>query len=100
MMTGNNLIGATTGSIVVVIAGIIVKKVNGAARDKVLAIYSLALFVIFFWASFEQAGNAMNVWADQATDRYVSSTAAEPAMLPEVGKPIGFDDVAKPVEAV
>ena len=31
----------------------------------------LAVFVIFFWAAFEQAGSSMNVFAKESTDRFV-----------------------------
>ena len=53
-----------------------------AARDRVLAILALALFVIFFWAAFEQAGNAMNVVADKMTNRYVTQPEPAPSVFP------------------
>ncbi len=52
-------------------------------RDRVLTIYVLGVFVVFFWAAFEQAGNALNVWADKATDRYLTTQAPDPPLFPE-----------------
>jgi POT family proton-dependent oligopeptide transporter len=38
-------------------------------RDRVAAIFILALFVVFFWMAFEQAGSSMTVFAERSTDR-------------------------------
>ncbi len=48
------------------------QQVQGGVRDRVLAILALGIFVVFFWAAFEQAGNVLNVWADQSTNRYLT----------------------------
>ena len=40
-------------------------------RGRVLCIFLVGLFVIFFWMAFEQAGNTMTTWADESTDRTV-----------------------------
>ena len=37
--------------------------------QRVMAIFIMALFVIFFWMGFEQAGGTMNLFADKQTDR-------------------------------
>jgi POT family proton-dependent oligopeptide transporter len=45
-------------------------------RDDWNAIVSLVvicLFVTFFWATYEQQGNTVNLWADENTDRTVSA---------------------------
>lgn len=47
------------------------KQVRNATRDRVLTIIVLGFFVIFFWAAFEQAGNALNLWADKTTNRWI-----------------------------
>ncbi|MER3415090.1 MAG: MFS transporter [Gemmataceae bacterium] len=44
-------------------------QLEGVALDRVTAIYALFLFVMCFWAAFEQAGNVMNIWADKHTAR-------------------------------
>ncbi len=38
-------------------------------RQKILAIFVLAFFDIFFWLAFEQAGSSMNFFADERTQR-------------------------------
>ena len=50
-------------------------KVKGGVRDRVLAILILGIFVMFFWAAYEQAGNVLNIWADQSTNRYLTRKA-------------------------
>ena len=72
----------------------ILTQLQGAARDRVMAIYGIAAFVIFFWAAFEQAGNAMNLWADQVTNRFVTIAAPPPDVLPEVAAPVGIPELA------
>jgi proton-dependent oligopeptide transporter, POT family len=57
-------------------------QLSYAVRDRVLAIFVLFFFVVFFWGAFEQAGNAMNIWADQTTDRYVTKDPGEPSPYP------------------
>ena len=71
-------------------AGWILSHLSMAARDRVLAIYVLFVFVVFFWGAFEQAGNAMNVWADQTTNRFLTDTPPEPSVYPDE-----FVDVAE-----
>src|SRR6185312_7552854 len=36
---------------------------------RIIAIFVLGFFVIFFWMGFEQAGGTMNLFADQSTER-------------------------------
>lgn len=40
-------------------------------RDRVLVIYIISFFVIFFWAAFEQAGASLTYFADEQTNRTV-----------------------------
>jgi len=82
-------------------AGWILIKVKAAARDRVIAIYLLSLFVIFFWAAFEQAGNTMNLWADQTTDRYLTQKAPAPELYPAPpGEAVGFEKAAETGEGL
>ena len=39
--------------------------------DRIIVILVLAVFVIFFWAAFEQAGGLMNLYTDNKVDRAV-----------------------------
>jgi dipeptide/tripeptide permease len=64
--------------------GMVCAQVRGGVRDRVLAILVLGVFVMFFWAAFEQAGNVLNVWADQSTDRFLTLPAAPPEVIPKV----------------
>jgi POT family proton-dependent oligopeptide transporter len=38
-------------------------------RDRILVIYIIAFFVIFFWSAFEQAGASLTYFAEEQTDR-------------------------------
>ncbi len=40
-------------------------------RDRILVIFILAFFVIFFWGAFEQAGASLTIFADRQTDRNI-----------------------------
>ncbi len=39
--------------------------------NRIIAIFIMGLFVVFFWMGFEQAGGTMSLFADQRTDRNV-----------------------------
>lgn len=45
------------------------KSITKIERDRILVIYAVAFFVIFFWACFEQAGSSLTFIADRQTDR-------------------------------
>ena len=79
----DNLISMEIAAGCAFFAAWILSKLSMAVRDRVLAIYVLSVFVVFFWGAFEQAGNAMNVWADQTTNRYLTATPPEPSVYPE-----------------
>jgi proton-dependent oligopeptide transporter, POT family len=59
-------------------------RVQGGLRDRVLTILVLGFFVMFFWAAFEQAGNVLNIWADQQTNRYITQEPQPPEIVPLV----------------
>lgn len=40
-------------------------------RDRILVIYIIAFFVIFFWSAYEQAGASLTLFAAEQTDRVV-----------------------------
>jgi POT family proton-dependent oligopeptide transporter len=42
-------------------------------RDRLRVIFVIFVFVVMFWAAFEQAGGLLNLFADQYTDREVGS---------------------------
>ncbi len=53
------------------LAGFIItdKSLSAIERDRILVIYILGFFVMFFWACFEQAGSSLTFIADNQTDR-------------------------------
>ena len=55
----------------ITLAGFIISdtSLSTIERDRILALYILAFFVMFFWACFEQAGSSLTFIADYQTDR-------------------------------
>ena len=47
------------------------KKVNRFEFDRIKLIVLASFILIIFWASFEQAGGLMNIFAYQKTDRFI-----------------------------
>ncbi|MCC6286692.1 MAG: peptide MFS transporter [Chitinophagaceae bacterium] len=45
------------------------KTLTQVEKNKVLVIFVVCFFVIFFWAAFEQAGASLTLFADEQTDR-------------------------------
>ncbi len=98
LVSFDNFIALEIAAIAAFFAAWILSKLAMATRDRVLAIYALFVFVVFFWGAFEQAGNAMNVWADQTTNRYVTETPPTPDVYPEAYVDVaeeGFGTVLK-----
>jgi POT family proton-dependent oligopeptide transporter len=48
------------------------QPLTGSDLRGVLALITLCLPVVFFWATYEQQGNTISLWADGFTDRHVS----------------------------
>ncbi|MGH7714007.1 MAG: oligopeptide:H+ symporter, partial [Gemmatimonadaceae bacterium] len=46
---------------------------RGEERKRVIALFIVTFFVIFFWTAFEQAGSSMNLFADRYTDRGIGA---------------------------
>ena len=40
-------------------------------RERIIVIYIIAFFVIFFWAAYEQAGASLTLFADEQTNRSI-----------------------------
>jgi POT family proton-dependent oligopeptide transporter len=51
--------------------GLTLLTVKGVARDKSTVIFVLFTFSVLFWMAYEQAGNALNVWAEYNTRKSV-----------------------------
>ncbi len=52
-------------------------KKSKVVRDRIFVISIFALFTIFFWWAFEQAGGSMTIFARDYTDRALEGTAAD-----------------------
>ncbi len=52
------------------------KRFDKIERDRLKVIFIIAFFVIFFWASFEQAGTTMNIFARDYTNRTLTDSSA------------------------
>jgi POT family proton-dependent oligopeptide transporter len=48
-------------------------------RDRLRVVFMLFVFVVLFWASFEQAGGLMNLYAADKTNRFLTATYEIPA---------------------
>ncbi|MCL6504763.1 MAG: peptide MFS transporter [Pirellulales bacterium] len=73
---------AGMGGVCLLLVASVAAQVTGGVRDRVLVILLLGLFVMFFWATFEQAGNALNLWADKTTNRYLTRSMPIPEIAP------------------
>jgi POT family proton-dependent oligopeptide transporter len=63
--------------------GWVASAVRGGLRDRVLVVLVLGGFSVFYWAGAGQYGNAINLWADQNTGRYLGRPAPPPELFPE-----------------
>lgn len=48
------------------------KTINKFEKDRIMVIFIVAFFVIFFWSAFEQAGASLTFFADEQTDRVLN----------------------------
>ncbi|MEN9326645.1 MAG: peptide MFS transporter [Flavobacterium sp.] len=65
------------------LAGLIISdtSLTKIEKDRILVIYIVAFFVIFFWAAFEQAGSSLTFIADNQTDRNFFGWNMPPSMV-------------------
>ncbi|WP_417942762.1 peptide MFS transporter [Flavobacterium sp. RS13.1] len=70
-VVGQNLIYTLIYSSGLSLAGLIVSdsSLTKIERDRIIVIYIVSFFIIFFWAAFEQAGSSLTFIADNQTDR-------------------------------
>lgn len=47
------------------------KGLTRQEKQRIGVIYIIAVFVIFFWSAFEQAGSSLTLFADQQCDRHI-----------------------------
>ncbi len=67
-----SLLGLAMGMVIGAALGITVLGTRGEERKRVIALFIVVFFVIFFWAAYEQAGTSMNLFADKNTNLDVS----------------------------
>jgi len=65
------------------LAGLIISdsSLTKVERQRIIVIYIVAFFVIFFWAAFEQAGSSLTFIADNQTDRNFFGWDMPPSMV-------------------
>ncbi len=78
-----NIIYSLVYSSGITLAGLILSdsSLTKIERDRILVIYIISFFVIFFWAAFEQAGSSLTFIADNQTDRNIFGWQMPPSMV-------------------
>lgn len=57
------------------------KSLTKIERDRIIVLYFVAFFVIFFWACFEQAGSSLTFIADNQTDTHIFGWQMPPSLV-------------------
>lgn len=80
---GQNMIYSLIYASGITLAGLILsdKSLTKIEKDRILVIYIVSFFVIFFWAAFEQAGSSLTFIADNQTDRNFFGWQMPPSMV-------------------
>jgi POT family proton-dependent oligopeptide transporter len=67
----------------ITLAGLIIsdKSLTKVELQRILVIYIVGFFIIFFWAAFEQAGSSLTFIADNQTDRHIFGWEMPPSMV-------------------
>ncbi|MBE8725279.1 peptide MFS transporter [Flavobacterium hungaricum] len=80
---GQNLIYTLIYSSGIALAGLIISdtSLTKIERDRIIVIYIVSFFIIFFWAAFEQAGSSLTFIADNQTDRHFFGWLMPPSMV-------------------
>ena len=67
-LVADSLLGVIMGSVIGAALAISVLGTHGEERKRVVALFIVSFFVVFFWAAFEQAGSSMSLFADRNTN--------------------------------
>ncbi len=80
---GQNVIYSVIYASGLTLAGLIISdsSITKIERDRILVIYIVSFFIIFFWAAFEQAGSSLTFIADNQTDRNFFGWQMPPSMV-------------------
>lgn len=68
LLGGAALLAVAMGAAVGAAVTVTVLGSRGDERRRVVSLFVVAFFVVFFWAAYEQAGSSMNLFADRSTD--------------------------------
>ena len=68
---GNDYIGAAIYSVSIAVPLMIIldRSLSPIERKRIVVIYAITFFVIFFWAAYEQSGASLTFFAEKQTDR-------------------------------
>ena len=82
-VAGQNVIYSIIYGSGLTLAGLILsdKSLTKVETDRILVIYIVSFFIIFFWAAFEQAGSSLTFIADYQTDRNFFGWNMPPSMV-------------------
>ena len=72
-LASGSILGVMMGSVIGAALAISVLGTRGEERKRVVALFIVAFFVVFFWAAYEQAGSSMSLFADRSTDLQAGS---------------------------
>lgn len=83
LVFGQNVIYSIIYGSGLTLAGLILsdKSLTKVETDRILVIYIVSFFIIFFWAAFEQAGSSLTFIADNQTDRNFFGWDMPPSMV-------------------
>ncbi|BAH37798.1 MAG TPA: MFS transporter [Gemmatimonas aurantiaca] len=73
LISSGSLLGVMVGATIGGALAISVLGTSGEERNRVIALFIVAFFVVFFWAAFEQAGSSMSLFADKNTNLQLGS---------------------------
>jgi proton-dependent oligopeptide transporter, POT family len=82
-VSGQNIIYSIIYSSGLTLAGLILtdQSLTTVETQRILVLYIVAFFVIFFWAAFEQAGSSLTFIADNQTDTRILGWTMPPSMV-------------------
>jgi proton-dependent oligopeptide transporter, POT family len=80
---GQNIIYSIIYGSGLTLAGLILTdgSITKVERQRIMVLYIIAFFVIFFWAAFEQAGSSLTFIADKQTDTRIFGWEMPPSMI-------------------
>jgi POT family proton-dependent oligopeptide transporter len=82
---GVNIFGEASNAGMVILGALIlflfilfsrISRYAAITRDRMIAVFIIAVFYMFFWASFEQAGGSMTIFAKDYLDRTLEGNSA------------------------